>query len=60
MMILDEGEIVTLRPDSITITKLDGTPVQRDQMTVDWDIEAAEKGGYPHFAPRPIPKCWHT
>lgn len=54
MMILDEGEIVTLRPDSVTITKLDGTPVQRDQMTVDWDIEAAEKGGYPHFALKEI------
>jgi glucosamine--fructose-6-phosphate aminotransferase (isomerizing) len=54
MMILDEGEVVTLRPDSISITKLDGTPVQRAQMTVDWDIEAAEKGGYPHFALKEI------
>ena len=54
IMILDEGEVVTLRPDSVAITKLDGTPVQRDPMTIDWDIEAAEKGGYPHFALKEI------
>jgi glucosamine--fructose-6-phosphate aminotransferase (isomerizing) len=54
IMILDEGEIVTLRPDSVTITKLDGTPVQRNPITIDWDIEAAEKGGYPHFALKEI------
>jgi glucosamine--fructose-6-phosphate aminotransferase (isomerizing) len=54
VMILDEGEVVTLRPHSVTITKLDGTPVQRAPMTVDWDIEAAEKGGYPHFALKEI------
>lgn len=54
VMILDEGEVVTLRPDSVTITKLDGTPVQRAPMTIDWDIEAAEKGGYPHFALKEI------
>lgn len=54
MMIMDEGEVVTLRPDSVSITKLDGTPVQRAQMTIDWDIEAAEKGGYPHFALKEI------
>ena len=24
-------------------------PVQRPVLTADWDMEAAEKGGYPHF-----------
>ena len=29
--------------------KLDGTPVDRERTEVDWDVEQAEKGGYPHF-----------
>src|SRR5579884_1971245 len=54
IVILEEGEIVTLRPNSVSITKIDGTPVQREPLTVDWDAEAAEKGGYPHFALKEI------
>ncbi|HEU5374427.1 MAG TPA: glutamine--fructose-6-phosphate transaminase (isomerizing) [Ktedonobacteraceae bacterium] len=54
MLILDEGEMVTLRPSSTKITRLDGTPVEREPLTIDWDAEAAEKGGYPHFALKEI------
>ena len=54
VIILDEGEIAALRPDRVSITKLDGTPVQRDPITINWDAEAAEKGGYPHFALKEI------
>ncbi|HLI05362.1 MAG TPA: glutamine--fructose-6-phosphate transaminase (isomerizing) [Ktedonobacteraceae bacterium] len=54
VIILDEGEIAALRPNSVHITKLDGTPVQREPITIDWDAEAAEKGGYPHFALKEI------
>src|SRR5579884_1439309 len=54
VIILDEGEMAALRPDRVSITKLDGTPVQRDPITINWDAEAAEKGGYPHFALKEI------
>src|SRR5712692_9613221 len=54
IVIVDEGEIVALRPGGVTITKLDGTPVQRDPLTIEWDAESAEKGGYPHFAIKEI------
>ncbi|MFL5652762.1 MAG: glutamine--fructose-6-phosphate transaminase (isomerizing) [Ktedonobacteraceae bacterium] len=54
VLIIDEGEMVTLRPNAASITKLDGTPVQRDPLTIDWDAEAAEKGGYPHFVLKEI------
>lgn len=54
MIILDEGEVAALRSDSVSITTLDGTVVQREPMTIDWDIEAAEKGGYPHFVIKEI------
>ncbi|HZS77750.1 MAG TPA: glutamine--fructose-6-phosphate transaminase (isomerizing) [Ktedonobacteraceae bacterium] len=49
VLILDEGEIAVLRPEGVKITKLDGSPSQREPLTIEWDAEAAEKGGYPHF-----------
>src|SRR5437763_2248996 len=54
ILILDEGEIVTLRPEGVSITKLDGTPAPREPLTIEWDAEAAEKGGYPHFVLKEI------
>src|SRR5712691_5428941 len=54
VLVIDEGEIVALRPGGVTITKLDGPPVQRDPLTIEWDAESAEKGGYPHFAIKEI------
>ncbi len=46
---LENGEIVQLRPDGVTITTADGLPVERAELTVDWDQETAEKGGYETF-----------
>src|SRR5207302_2321435 len=54
ILVLEEGEIVELRPHSVSLFKEDGTPVQREPLTIEWDIEAAEKGGYPHFALKEI------
>ncbi len=54
VQIIDEGEMVVLHANSVTMTKLDGTPVQREPLTIDWDAEAAEKGGYPHFVLKEI------
>ena len=46
---LDNGEIAVLTPDGVTITTPDGVPVQRATETVEWDEEAAEKGGFETF-----------
>ncbi len=54
IVIMDEGEIATLQSDSVSIITLDGTPVQREPLIVDWDAEAAEKNGYPHFVLKEI------
>jgi glutamine---fructose-6-phosphate transaminase (isomerizing) len=54
VLIVDEGEIVALRPGDVSITRLDGTPVQRAPLSIEWDAEAAEKGGYPHFVLKEI------
>ncbi|HEY6539301.1 MAG TPA: glutamine--fructose-6-phosphate transaminase (isomerizing), partial [Ktedonobacteraceae bacterium] len=49
VLILEEGEIATLRPLGVSLIRLDGDPVQREPLTIEWDAESAEKGGYPHF-----------
>ncbi|HEY1350551.1 MAG TPA: glutamine--fructose-6-phosphate transaminase (isomerizing) [Ktedonobacteraceae bacterium] len=54
VLVMDEGEVATLRPESVSLTRLDGTPVEREPLMIDWDAEAAEKGGYPHFALKEI------
>jgi len=42
-------QVATLTSDGITVTDLDGTPTEGHRYTVDWDIDVAEKQGYPHF-----------
>jgi glutamine---fructose-6-phosphate transaminase (isomerizing) len=54
VLIMDEGEIVSLRPGGVSISNIDGTPVQREPMSIEWDVESAEKGGYPHFVLKEI------
>ncbi|HEV7237140.1 MAG TPA: glutamine--fructose-6-phosphate transaminase (isomerizing), partial [Ktedonobacteraceae bacterium] len=54
VLIIDEGEMVALHANSVVMTKLDGTPVQREPLTIEWNAEAAEKGGYPHFVLKEI------
>ena len=54
VLILDEGEIVSLSPGGVSMSKIDGTPVQREPMTIDWNVESAEKSGYPHFVLKEI------
>ncbi|HLH15430.1 MAG TPA: glutamine--fructose-6-phosphate transaminase (isomerizing) [Solirubrobacteraceae bacterium] len=46
---LEDGEIVVLRAEGTQITTADGASVQREIVTVDWDEETAEKGGYETF-----------
>jgi glucosamine--fructose-6-phosphate aminotransferase (isomerizing) len=49
VVFLENGDVVDLRASHIEITGLDGTPRTRPVSTVDWSIEAAEKGGFEHF-----------
>jgi glucosamine--fructose-6-phosphate aminotransferase (isomerizing) len=49
ILLLGEGEVVTARPSGVEVSSLDGTAVQPRVITVDWDAEQAQKGGYPHF-----------
>ena len=47
--LLESGEIARLDEKGITFTDLHGNTVEKEMMTADWDINAAEKGGYKHF-----------
>ena len=46
---MDDGEIAVLTADSIDVFDDELVPVEKHRSTVDWDVSAAEKGGYPHF-----------
>ncbi|HWX45669.1 MAG TPA: glutamine--fructose-6-phosphate transaminase (isomerizing) [Solirubrobacteraceae bacterium] len=46
---LENGEIVVLRPEGVTITTPDGVEIERPTETVDWDEDTAEKGGFETF-----------
>ncbi|CAN5893953.1 glutamine--fructose-6-phosphate transaminase (isomerizing) [soil metagenome] len=44
-----DDQVAVLTPDGITVTDLDGNPTEGHRYTVDWDVDVAEKQGYPHF-----------
>jgi glucosamine--fructose-6-phosphate aminotransferase (isomerizing) len=46
---VENGEIVVLERDGVRIMTADGDPVERGAVTVQWDEETAEKGGYETF-----------
>ena len=47
--VLEEGDMAVCTAEGIRFYNEFGEPVERRQLTADWDMEAAEKGGYPHF-----------
>ncbi|HEX9645024.1 MAG TPA: glutamine--fructose-6-phosphate transaminase (isomerizing) [Acidimicrobiia bacterium] len=48
-LVVEDGELVVIDAAGAAIAKIDGHPVQRPVLHVDWDAEQAEKGGYAHF-----------
>ena len=47
--ILNDGELAVVTKDAIRITNRRGEPVTKKVFEVNWNAEAAEKGGYEHF-----------
>ncbi len=47
--VLDDDRVAELRPGSISVTTLDGDPVEPAPLHVDWDLDAARKDGYDDF-----------
>ncbi len=46
---LEENEIAIVKKDGIKFLSPQGKEVFKDIFVVDWDVDAAEKGGYEHF-----------
>ncbi len=49
VVILEDGQLAVMHPDRIDYFDAQGSPVEPSITHVDWDIDVAEKGGYPDF-----------
>ncbi|MFI3169386.1 MAG: glutamine--fructose-6-phosphate transaminase (isomerizing) [Faecalibacterium sp.] len=52
--ILDEGDIAVITRNQIDFYNEFGESISKEILTADWDLQAAEKGGYPHFMMKEI------
>jgi glucosamine--fructose-6-phosphate aminotransferase (isomerizing) len=46
---LGQDQVVLITPDGVEITAFDGSPAVGKDFHIDWDSEAAEKGGFDYF-----------
>ena len=46
---MEDGEVAVLTRDGIEVYDALGQRVEKKHFTVDWEVSAAEKGGYQHF-----------
>ena len=46
---LADDELAVLTPGALHVTNFDGEPVEPEQLTITWDLEAAQKGGYEDY-----------
>jgi glucosamine--fructose-6-phosphate aminotransferase (isomerizing) len=60
IVILEEGEVAEVTATSVTVTDLSGVPISRAVTHVEWDLEAAEKGGFPHYFVKEIHEQPHA
>ncbi len=51
---IGQDQVVTITADDVRVVDADGSPVQGQPYTVDWDAAAAVKGGYPTFMAKEI------
>ena len=51
---LGQDQVVELRRDDVIVTDFDGNPGATKAYHVDWDLSAAEKGGYDFFMTKEI------
>ena len=49
ILVLHDGEIATVTADAVVVVDASGAAVEPEMMHVEWDLDAAEKGGYEDF-----------
>ena len=47
--LLEQDEIAEIRKDQVSFYNLHREQIHKEVNTADWDVDAAEKGGYEHF-----------
>lgn len=52
--ILEDGEIVKLTRDGVIVYNEDLDVIEKEVTEIQWDVSAAEKGGYEHFMMKEI------
>ena len=51
---IGQDQVVTITPETVTVTGFDGVAAEPETFTVDWDASAAEKGGWSSFMAKEI------
>ena len=51
---LGQDQVVTITPDEVRVLNFDGSPAEGKRYTVDWDADAAVKGGFETFMAKEI------
>ena len=51
---VNDDEVVRLGPEGFRAVDLEGSPVRLRQLSIDWDLETAEKGGHDDFMSKEI------
>ena len=49
IMYMDDGELAVITASGIRVYDEPRRPVEKEHQHIDWDVDAAEKGGYDHF-----------
>ena len=46
---MEDGEVAVVSADGVQFYNAMEQPIEKEHHTIDWDVSAAEKGGYAHF-----------
>ena len=51
---LADDQLAVLTPGALAVSTLDGSPVEPERLTITWDLESAQKGGYEDYMSKEI------
>jgi glucosamine--fructose-6-phosphate aminotransferase (isomerizing) len=54
IVFLEDGEMAVVQIGNLSVTRLDGSPVNKQRHIIAWDPVSAEKGEYRHFMQKEI------
>ncbi len=46
---MEDGEVAVISAEGVSFYNVMEQPIEKEHCTIDWDVSAAEKGGYAHF-----------